>query len=112
MKKHIGRHLQILRDELGINQDEMALKIGKSKSLVSYIERTGKVSDATLMDLAKVLKVSFESLKAYPLTEADNRAGEIEALKKENQERLKEIELLRKVIEGQEKLIRILEGKG
>lgn len=109
--RHLGRHIQILREELDFNQDDMAAKIKKSKSLVSYIERTGKVNDKTLKDIAKALNVTFESLKLYPLKDSDSNNNELELLRKENLERSKEIDLLKKVIESQEKLIKILEAK-
>lgn len=111
MYKHIGKYIQNLREDIGLNQEELAAKIGKSKSLISYIETNGKVNDSTLKVLAKALNVSFESLKIYPYVNVDPKSDENERLKKENQDLQREIKLLNKVIEGQEKLIRMFESQ-
>lgn len=107
--KKLGKYLQDLREELGMGQDEMAAKIGKSKSLVSHIETKGKVSDSTLQKIAKVLKVPFETLKIYPYVDPDSTSQKAEGFKKRITELEREVELLQNLLEKQEKIIALLE---
>jgi len=95
----------------GISQEEMALRINKSKSLVSYIESKGKVNDETLKRIAKVLNVAFETLKVYPYMEFDSQGSDVDALRKRVMDQEREIELFKKVIEGYEKVIKLLESQ-
>lgn len=111
MHRHIGKYIQKLRSEAGMTQEELAVKIRKSKALVSFIESKGQVNDNTLRTIAKVLNLPFETLKVYPYIELDSQASDVESLKKRIQEQDREIELLKKVIEGNEKVIQLLESK-
>lgn len=108
-QRHLGKYILQLREEAGLSQEELALKIGKTKSLVSFIETKGKVSDGTLMAISDALKVPFEMLKIYPFVDIESSAKETISLKNKIAELEKENQLLRTVISGQEKVIALLE---
>jgi transcriptional regulator with XRE-family HTH domain len=110
-KLHIGNHIQNLRENAGISQDQLAEKIGKSKSLISFIENKGKVNDSTLKLIAKSLKVSFEDLKVLPIVDLGKQRNTLEALKLKCAELERENELLKTLIKNQEKIIQLLEKK-
>lgn len=60
--EHIGLKVKLARISKGISQLELAQKIGKTRSLVSHIEQTGKVALATLIEISKALGVTTEEL--------------------------------------------------
>jgi transcriptional regulator with XRE-family HTH domain len=41
---HVGFSIRILRNLAGLSQAELAEKIGKTRGIVSYIEKQGKVN--------------------------------------------------------------------
>ena len=62
-KQHIGQHIKRLRGFRGMNQEQLAKAIGKTRSLISHMERTGVVNDYTLKDIAAVLNVDVEEIE-------------------------------------------------
>jgi len=62
-KQHIGQHIKRLRSFRGMNQEQLAKAIGKTRSLISHMERTGVVNDYTLKDIAAVLNVDVEEIE-------------------------------------------------
>ncbi len=62
-KKHIGEKLKRLRAFRGMTQEELANAIGKTRSLVSYFERTGSVNKYTLQEIAAALNTRLEELE-------------------------------------------------
>lgn len=56
-----GERIRSRREELGISQAELARMLKKTRSLVSYIEKTGKVNDLTYYDILKKLELSPET---------------------------------------------------
>lgn len=107
--KHIGKHIQKLREAADMSQDQLAEKIGKSKSLVSFVENKGKVSDPTLKLISKALDVPFENLKVYPIIDLDSQKQSLEQYKFRITELERETELLRSIIDKQEKIIELME---
>ena len=63
-KEHIGQRIKRLRSYRGMTQDDLAAALGKTRSLVSFLERTGKVNKYTLQEVAQILNVTPEDLEA------------------------------------------------
>ena len=53
-----GERIRNRREELGISQAELARMLNKTRSLVSHIEKTGKVNDLTYYDILRKLDLS------------------------------------------------------
>lgn len=62
-KEHIGQKIKRLRAFRGLTQEELAEAIGKTRSLVSFLERTGNVNRFTLQEIAAILKTSTDALE-------------------------------------------------
>lgn len=62
-KNHIGEKLKRLRAFRGMTQEDLANAIGKTRSLVSYFERTGSVNKYTLQEIAAALNARPEELE-------------------------------------------------
>lgn len=107
--KHIGKHIQKLREAADMSQDQLAEKIGKSKSLISFVENKGKVSDKTLDLIAKALKVPFDNLKVFPIIDLESQKQSQDQYKLRISELERETELLRSIIDKQEKIIELME---
>lgn len=107
--KHIGIRILELRESKGMSQDDLAKAIGKSKSLISFIEKTGKVNDRTLKEISNHLKVSFENLKLSPILDLDAQEKEMDELKSKLTILEKENGLLKSLIQKQDKIIALLE---
>lgn len=100
-KNHIGEKLKRLRAFRGMTQEELANAIGKTRSLVSYFERTGSVNKLTLQEIAAVLNTKPEELENLDL---DNRhVAQENAV--ENDEN---VELIKTLIEQQKEEIAFL----
>ena len=106
-----GERIRSRREELGISQAELARMLKKARSLVSYIEKTGKVNDLTYYDILKKLELSpetedeqflvkrfsqVEEPKMYFRNEYD---VELLSLRRENQTLREMMELQKAVIE-------------
>lgn len=59
-KEHIGNRIKKIRTYKGFNQEDLAKAIGKTRSLISHLERTGNVNKYTLQEIADALKVEIE----------------------------------------------------
>ncbi len=59
---HIGKRIKKIRTFNGMTQEELGAAINKTRSMVSHIERTGEVNHYTLVEIARVLKLSVEQL--------------------------------------------------
>jgi transcriptional regulator with XRE-family HTH domain len=115
-KTHVGENIKTLRKLAGMNQAELADKIGKTRGLVSTIEKRGKVNYYTLKDIATALDTSVEFIENY-------EKGQVvihKSLLSDKQDEyitlnistlLREIELLKQVIEQQRKIIELMESE-
>ncbi len=110
-KMNRGERIKLRREELGLSQAELARMLGKTRSLVSYIEKTGKVNDLTYYDILKKLELhpetedeqflvkrllQVEEPKLYFRNENDI---ELMSVKRENQTLREMVELQKAVIE-------------
>ena len=116
-KDHVGRKIKRLRAYRGMSQEQLANSIGKTRSLISHIERTGKINKYTLNEIASALESDSEEfeLNETELTDsslifANNSANEknqgFEMLIKELKS---EISYLKGVINQQWELIKKFE---
>jgi len=62
-KEHLGHKIKRLRAFRGMTQEELASKLGKTRSLVSFFERTGSVNKYTLSEICSILETSPEVLQ-------------------------------------------------
>jgi transcriptional regulator with XRE-family HTH domain len=66
MKKsvnHLGKTIKRLRSFRGMTQEDLAKSLGKTRSLVSFFERTGNVNKYTLQEIATILSTTVEKLE-------------------------------------------------
>ncbi len=66
MKKsneHIGNKIKRFRGFRGMTQEQLAEAVGKTRSLVSYFERTGVINKYTFKEIAEVLHITTEELE-------------------------------------------------
>jgi transcriptional regulator with XRE-family HTH domain len=115
-KSHVGESIKILRKLAGLSQVQLADKIGKTRGLISIIEKQGKVNYYTLRAIAVALDTSADFIENY-------QKGQVVINKNvlhENQNEyvplnvsslLREIELLKQVIEQQRKVIELMESE-
>ena len=69
-KEHIGQKIKRIRGFKGINQEQLAKSIGKTRSLISHFERTGNINKYTLLEIADALGVDAgEFEKDFPLAD-------------------------------------------
>lgn len=66
---HLGKKIKLLRLAKGWSQNELAIKIGRSRHLVAYIEQTGKINKGTLAIVSEVLGVPAKILASYSISE-------------------------------------------
>jgi transcriptional regulator with XRE-family HTH domain len=118
-KEHLGKKIKRIRSFKSITQNQLAEMIGKTRSLVSFLERTGEVNKYTLQEIAVALNTTIEEIenlesvkenKATPNldTSITNKDALIVHLKEENKF-LKEtianqLTLLKELSKGKQKL--------
>jgi transcriptional regulator with XRE-family HTH domain len=101
-KEHIGKKIKRLRSFRGMTQDDMAIALGKTRSLVSFLERTGKVNKYTLQEIANVLKISVEEIESGLTEVKELEQPSISKLDQTINEQLqKEIQFLKETINHQ-----------
>lgn len=61
-KEHLGQKIKRLRAFRGMTQEDLAHAIGKTRSLVSFFERTGNINQYSLLEICSVLKTTPEEL--------------------------------------------------
>ena len=109
-KEHIGQRIKRLRSYRGMTQDDLAAALGKTRSLVSFLERTGKVNKYTLQEVAQILNVTPEDLEAgdsFRVTEASTASSTPQKTELVEQLR-KEIGFLKETINHQWDLLKAL----
>ncbi len=62
---HIGRKISRIRELRGMKQETLAEELGISQQAVSKIEQSEKIEDDKLLEIAKVLKVSLDTIKNF-----------------------------------------------
>lgn len=113
-KDHLGKKIKRLRAYRGLTQEGLAEGLGKTRSLVSFLERTGNINKYTLQEIARILGVTPEELNdtTSPSTvseptsykQAEIQAKLVDQLRKEN-------EFLKETIEHQWVLLKALSAK-
>lgn len=63
-KTHLGLKIKRLRAFRGMTQEDLAHALGKTRSLISFLERTGNVNKYTLQEICSILKTTPEELEA------------------------------------------------
>lgn len=111
--EHLGSKLKRFRLFRGMTQMELADSIGKARSLISLLERTGNINEYTLKDIAKALSTSPEEIENFPepnaiLEEPVAFYKELEHLKQTIEQQRAEIESLKDTINKQWELIKNL----
>lgn len=59
---HLGQKIKRLRAFKGMTQEELANALGKTRSLVSYFERTGNINNYTLQEITSILGANPEEI--------------------------------------------------
>ena len=62
---HEGRNVKRIREILGIKQDTLAMELGLSQQAVSALEQKEALDKEVIEKVAKVLKVTPESIKTF-----------------------------------------------
>ncbi len=102
---HLGRQIRMARTFRGMSQEDLAEAISKTRSLISAIERKGRVNSATFNDILKALEMTQEE---FFEKFAEERPGYQSKLEEENESLRKEIEQLQKLVSVQQDLIDLL----
>lgn len=115
-KIHLGEKIKRIRSFKGFTQHDLAKGIGKTRTLISYFERTGNINKYTLTEIADFLHVSIddiENLHENPnLIYSENSNNEsILWLKNLVEEQKEEIQFLKKTIAQQLDLLQKLSDK-
>jgi len=63
--KHIGRNISRIRELKGMKQEALAYTLGISQQTISNIENSETVDEQKLIEIAKVLEVSVETIKNF-----------------------------------------------
>jgi transcriptional regulator with XRE-family HTH domain len=61
---HTGEKVKRLRSFKGLKQEDLAQAIGKTRSMVSFLERTGNINKYTLQEVAVALDVPVSIFEA------------------------------------------------
>ena len=101
-----------------MKQEDLAKKIGKTRSMVSYFETTGIINKYTLQEIADALGVDMKKLESVDINQAHflMEDGEIEISKKDKcketiEKQKAEIGFLKDTINHQWKLLHELAKK-
>ncbi|OXA83291.1 helix-turn-helix domain-containing protein [Flavobacterium hercynium] len=63
--KHIGRNISRIRELKGMKQEALAYTLGVSQQTISMIENSETVDEKKLIEIAKILEVSVETIKNF-----------------------------------------------
>jgi transcriptional regulator with XRE-family HTH domain len=108
----IGKKIKILRAKKGINQQQLADLINKTRTLISHIEVTSKVNFYTLNEISNALEVpvsyftedNFDNLVEETKANYSNLSEKVKKLERE-------IELLNEIILNQKEIIAQLKDR-
>ena len=110
-KEHLGKKIKRLRAYRGLTQEGLAEELGKTRSLVSFLERTGNINKYTLEEIAKILGVTVEELNDGPsasIVKEPTSYKSIEHHTKLIEQLIKENEFLKETIHHQWELLKAL----
>ena len=62
-KEHLGQKIKRLRAYRGLTQEDLARSLGKTRSLVSFFERTGNINKYTLQEISTLLNTTPDELE-------------------------------------------------
>ena len=117
-KEHLGQKIKRIRAYKGMKQEDLAAAIGKTRSLISYFERTGNINKYTLIEIAQALEINPTTLewKENSLPDFALQDNNQNKLQKNNceetiQRQKEEILFLKDTINQQWKLLQKLSGK-
>lgn len=118
-KDHIGQKIKRLRAFRGMRQEDLAARIGKTRSLISHIERTGNVNNYTKKEIATILQcdpeefeITAPSFQDLNLTvQKQNSDEQIQVFENMIKELKSEIVYLKGIINQQWELIKRLEER-
>jgi transcriptional regulator with XRE-family HTH domain len=117
---HIGEKIRMVRRLRQLTQEELAVKVNKTRAAISFIEQTGKVNHFTLKSILKILNIAEEDLNNIkqksalllePGSVSESLKAENEGLKIKIASQNKEIDALQALIKSQKKLISVLEKR-
>jgi transcriptional regulator with XRE-family HTH domain len=63
LREHVGQKIKRLRAYRGMTQEDLARSLGKTRSLVSFFERTGNINKYTLQEVSALLNTTPEDLE-------------------------------------------------
>ena len=108
---HLGKKIKKARQAKELTQQQLADKIGKTRSLISIIEQKGTINHYTLRDINKALGVNIEEEDnvlepegSYPSKKEEKLIAAAEKLKNDNL-------LLKELVESQKETIRLLKER-
>lgn len=115
-KIHLGEKIKRIRAFKGYTQHDLAKGIGKTRTLISYFERTGNINKYTLSEIADFLHLSIDDIENlqenFTLNSSENGTHEnIVWLKNLVEEQKEEIHFLKKTIAQQMDLLQKLSHK-
>lgn len=111
---HLGRNIKLARVAKGYTQDDLGEKVNRSRTLISYIEKTGKVNFYTLRTICEALDVTLEDMETVDRTTFDPQGPyllKMNGLEEENERLKQEIKDLRSFISSQKQIISALQKK-
>jgi transcriptional regulator with XRE-family HTH domain len=116
---HVGQKIRRARAMKGWSQEQLGEKIHKTRALVSYIEKSGKVNHETLRHILNALGIKEEILENIvddPSVVYNTNSGElrveIQNLKEEVEKLKKENQLLKDLTENQGRVISLMDKHG
>ena len=62
-KVHHGKNIKRFRDILGVNQDDLAVKLNLTQQAISRLEQKEAIDEETLTTVADALKIPIEAIK-------------------------------------------------
>ncbi|AWG26160.1 helix-turn-helix domain-containing protein [Flavobacterium kingsejongi] len=74
---HIGRKISRIREIKGIKQEALAIGLGITQQAISKLERSAKIDDEKLEEVAKILGVTSEEIKNFAEENTTNYFTEI-----------------------------------
>lgn len=116
---YTGEKIKLLRQLNGMNQEQLSERIGKTRALISHIEKTGKAHHETLLTIIKCFDITEEEFKKFEGT--DIKIGNsknnlnLKAEIKEHEELVdrlkKENKILIDLVSSQKDMIELLKEK-
>jgi len=116
---HTGEKVKLLRHLNGMNQEDIAQKIGRTRALISHIEQTGKVHHETLIQIIKLFGITEEEFRNFNgedikignRKDQQKAESEISELKVHVDRLKKENKILKELVESQKEIINLLKDK-